>query len=235
MFEILVIFGACLVIFLIFHSQLYAIPIYKLITSLMKDLYLPHHNAFGIGKFIFINVLAFFYKFLLLTIFVAITYFTFFVDQKTKRQNISLSHIVTTIGIIGLLFLASVQQIQRFEYFISEKRKVSGKSTDEKLASLFGWKYKFPKICQIMVNESHQGEFIFDFDLSKDPYMFYHRLMSYHLYPKLSMRFNNHSPKDYLFLYLNKSALDRVPENYKIIVTARNAHYILAIREKEEK
>ena len=233
--EILAIFGACLVIFLIIQSLLYEVPIHKFISLLKKDLYLPHHNTFGIGKFIFINVLAFFYKFLLLTILVAITYFTFFTGQKTNRQYLSLSQIVTTIGIIGLLFLTSVQQIQRFEHFISEKRKVSGKSTDEKIASLFGWKYQFPKICQKMLNEPHQGEFIFDYDISKDPYMFYQRLMSYHLYPKLSMRFDNNSPKDCLFLYLNKSALDKIPENYKIIVTAKNARYILAIRDKEEK
>jgi len=233
MIEILVIFGACLVIFLILQSHLYGIPIYKLIALLKKDLYLPHYNTFGIEKFIFINVLAFFYKFLLLTMLVAITYFMFFTDQNTNKQYLSLSKIVTTIGIIGLLFLTSVQQIQRVEHFISEKRRVSGKSTDEKIASLFGWKYQFPKICQKMLNEPHQGEFIFDFDISKDPYMFYQRLMSYYLYPKLSMRFDNNTPKDCLFLYLNKSALDKIPENYKIIVTAKNARYILAIRDKE--
>ena len=200
-----------------------------------KGLYLPHYNGFGIGKIIGINILALFDQFLLLTMLIGTTYFTFFTDQKTNRQNCSLSQIVTTIGIIGLLFLTSVQQIQRFEHFISEKRKVSGKSTDEKIAGLFGWKYQFPKICQKMLNEPHQGEFIFDFDTSKDPYMFYQRLMSYHLYPKLSMRFDNNTPKDCLYLYLNKSALDKIPENYKIIVTAKNARYILAIRDKEEK
>lgn len=233
--EILVIFGICLIIFLIWKSRLFEISLFKLITLFKNNLYLPHYNIFGIRKIININVLALFYEFLLLTMLIGTTYFTFFTNQKTSRKNLSLSQIVTTIGIIGLLLLTGVQQIGRSEYFIREKNKLSGKSTDEKIASLFGWKYQFPKVCQTMLNEPHQGEIIIDSDLSLNHRIFYKRLMSYYLYPKLSMRFDNQSPADCLVLYSNKNALDKVPENYKIIVTAQNAKYILAIRKKEEK
>jgi len=235
MIEILVIFGACLFIFIKWQFYPYEITLYKIIVLFKNGLYLPNHNAFGSGKIIGINIFVFYYIFLLITILVATTYFRFFTDQKSARQQPPLAHIVTTVGIIGLLFLISVQQIRRTEHFISEKIKVSGKSTDDKIVSLFGWKYQFPKVCQKMLGKHYQGKFIFDFDISKDPYMFYHRILSYYLYPKLSMRFDNNSPNDCIILYLNKNGLDKVPENYKVIFTAKNSQYILAIREKEEK
>jgi hypothetical protein len=232
--DILIIFVACLVIFLIWQSRIFEMPSNKLIALIKNSLYLPHYNTFNIGQILNINVLAFFYAFLLLTIFIVVTYFTFFTDQKAGRPNPLLSQVVATTGIIGLLLFTGVQQIRRIDYFAYEINKFGGKSTDEKILGLFGAKYQFSKICQKVLKGPHQGEWITDFDLSKSPYMFDHRLMSYYLYPKLSMRFDNKSPVDCLVLYSDKNALDQVPEHYKALVTVESAKYILAIREKEK-
>ena len=232
--KVLAIFSVCLVIFLNFQSQLLEITVYKFIALFMKDLYLPHYNIFYVGNIVNINVLTFFYTFLFLTILITIIIFKFFTDQKNNRRNLSLSQIITTTGIIGLLFLASVQQTQRVEYFINEKNKISGMSTDEKIANLFGWKYQFPNFCQKILDEPHQGRFITDFDISIDPYMFHQRIMAYYLYPKLSMKFDNKSPADCLILYSNKNLLDKVPENYEVLASMANARYILAIKKKEK-
>jgi len=234
-FETLVIFSICLVSFLIWLSHLYEMSLLELIVLFKKGLYLPHHNAFRVGEIADTNVLALVYIFLLITILVTVIYFTFFTDEKTKRKNPPHAQIITTIGIIGLLLFTGIQQVRRIDYFIYEKSKLSGKSTDEKIFSLFGSKYQFPKICQKILNKPHQCKLITDLDLSRDPYMFSQRLLSYYLYPKLSMRFDNKSPVDCLVLYSNKNVLNEVPENYRVLVTAENANYILAIRNKEKK
>jgi len=232
--DTLAIISLSLFIFIFWKSSLFGISFFELTNSFKEILNFPHYNGPGTRKIININALVLFYEFLFLTLCVAITHFTFFTDLKTKKHNPTLTQIVTTIGIIGLLFLTGIQQIYRFEHFISEKNKLSGKSTDEKIASLFGWKYQFPKICQTLLRKPCQGSLITDFDLSKDPHLFTQHLMSYHLYPKISMRFDNQSPADCLIVYSNKNILDQVPENYKVILTAVNSNYILAIREKEK-
>jgi len=220
-------------VFLLWISSFFGISFFEFTNSLKESLYFPDYSGLGTRKIININVFMYFYEFLLLTLCIAIINFAFFTDLKTKKHNPTFTQIITTIGIIGLLFLTGIQQIYRFEHFISEKNKLSGKSTDEKIASLYGWKYQFPKICQKFLNEPHQGNLIIDSDLSFNRRSYYRKLMSYYLYPKLSIRFDNQSPADCLILHSNQNILDQVPKNYKVILTAVKNKYILAIREKE--
>lgn len=122
--DILAIFSICLIIFLIWKSRIFGIPFFELTHSFKESLYFPHYNGCGTRKIFNINIFLLFYEFLFLTMCIAITYFTFFTDLKTKKQNPPLAQIITTIGIIGLLFFTSIQQIHRFEHFISEKKQI---------------------------------------------------------------------------------------------------------------
>ena len=98
--------------------------------------------------------------------------------------------------------------------------------------AVFGGLYSFPQASQDILNGRHQGEMLTDFDLSQSPYMFHHRVLSYFFYPKLSLRFDNQTPKDVLFFYYKKNPLEHLPENYRILLKTEDDSFILAVKER---
>ena len=97
---------------------------------------------------------------------------------------------------------------------------------------VFGGLYSFPQASQDILNGRHQGGMLTDFDLSQSPYMFHHRVLSYFFYPKLSLRFDNQTPKDVLFFYYKKNPLEYLPENYRILLKTEDDSFILAVKER---
>ncbi|MCK5083322.1 MAG: hypothetical protein KAR31_10485 [Candidatus Omnitrophica bacterium] len=142
---------------------------------------------------------------------------------------------VTTIGILGLLLFAGVQQIHRFDSFKRERKLLGGKTIDEKNRALLGEKHHFSRAIQDVLEGHHQGTLVTDFDLRKSPYTFYHRALSYHLYPKISLRLDNGSPNDTIVLFYKKDPLQHVPENYKVLLLSEDHNYVLAIKKQSLK
>ncbi|MCK5014466.1 MAG: hypothetical protein KAS66_11665 [Candidatus Omnitrophica bacterium] len=198
----------------------------NLIVQFKNSLYIPHHNSFMVAEIRKVNVMKLFYTFLLSAILITAAYYHF-VRIRTNK-HIPPLEFITTIGIMGFLLFAGIQQVHRLEHFKFEKNKYANKTVEEKFFILFGETYRFSKICQELLPGHHYGKLITDFDISKSPYMRYQRTLSYHLYPKVSLRFKKHFPKDCLILYHKKDPLEHIPKDYKILFASKDNNYILA-------
>lgn len=221
-----------LIVFLFWISQIFDLSPPELISQFKNSLYAPNMNQFVIGEIGGKNVLKLFYGFLLLAMFIAAVSFTLFIHSSQKSQNVSLPDAITITGIVGLLLFSGVQQVHRFDSFKREQNMLGGKTVDKKNQVLFGGKYQFSRATQDALSGYHQGTLVTDFNLRKSPYMFYHRALSYHFYPKISLRFDNGSPKDTILLFYKKDPLQHIPENYKILLMSENRNYVLAIKKQ---
>ena len=229
---ILGIFCLSLLLFLLWMSQISNLSPPELILKFKNSLYFPNMNQFIIEEINGKNVLKLFYGFIFLGTLIMSAGFMLFIYAPDTEQAISYPQAVTLISIIALLLFSGVQQIHRFDYFSHEKKSLAGKTVHEKNLVLFGAKYEFAYACQKALPNNHQGTLITDFDLKKSPYMFYHRLLSYHLYPKVSLRLKNDSPEDILFLFYKENPSEYIPENYKILLSTEDQNYILAIKKQ---
>ena len=156
-------------------------------------------------------------------------YFIIFIYSPNQKQNISFFQIIPLTLIAGLLVFSTAQQFHRYDFFKYEKNMFGGKTIHEKNLAHFGGLYQFPHIIQEALKHQHQGTLITDYNLSQSPYMSHHRALSYFFYPKVSLRFDNQTPKDILFLYFKKNPLQHIPENYEILLATDDKSYILAI------
>ena len=221
-----IIFGLTLIFCLFLEIHISNLSLQDLIVQIKNSLYFPHHNICTVKQIGKVNVLKLFYIFILSTILITATY-CHFTYTKTNKHIPPLEGI-TTIGIMGFLLFTGIQQIDRYEHFKTEKITFTNKSTEEKLLILFGEKYHFSKICQNLLPEYHYGKLITDLDISKSPYIFHQRVLSYHLYPKVSLNFNKHSPKDCLILYHKGNPTAYIPKDYKVLFASKDNNYILA-------
>jgi len=156
----------------------------------------------------------------------------FFPYTLNRKQNISFLQIAPFTLIIGLLLFSAVQQFHRFDFFNYEKDKFGGKTTHEKNLIFFGDIYNIAQIIQETLKHRHRGELVTDYDLLRDPYMIHHRALSYFFYPKVSLRFDNQTQKDILFLFFKNNPLEYIPENYKTFYATNDKNFVLAIEKK---
>lgn len=224
------IFGLCLIFFIFCKARTFNLPLWELVTRFKNNLYFPNHNLCGMGQIADENTLILFCQFLLLTILTTVVCHIFFFNAKSSQKLILSSQIVTMVSMIGFVLFATTQQIHRYEYFRNEETCFRAKTLDEKSLLLFGEIYEFSKACQKILPGRHQGELMTDLDLSKDPYMAWSRLLAYHLYPQVSLRLKNQSPKDCLILFYKKDALKYIPEDYKVLIASKDNNFILAIK-----
>ncbi len=227
--SIAIVFGLSLLFFMAWMSQIFNLSLSELIVQFKNCLYYPNMNKFIIGEIGDKNVLMLFYWFLFFTTLLLGIYYMLFIYSPDKKQSILFSQIVPLTFIAGLLIFSVPQQFHRYDNFIKEKGLFGGKTVDEKSLAWFGGFYQFPQIVQNALKSRHQGEFITDRDLSKSPYMFHHRILSYFFYPKVSLRFDNQTPKDVLFLYDKENPLNHIPENYEILFAADDKSFVFAV------
>ena len=128
-------------------------------------------------------------------------------------------------------FLVPIHEIVPEEKKMEIQNKFGGKTIDEKQFALFGQEYDFSKICRKIFPGVHQGKLVTDLDLSESLHMSSHRILSYHLYPNISLRFDNRSPKDCLILFYKQDPQTHIPENYNVLFTSEDNNYTLALRE----
>jgi hypothetical protein len=173
-----------------------------------------------------------FYWFLAFAVFIIGIYFMLFIYSPKENQKISISQIIPLTLMGGLLIFSIAQQFHRHDFFTYEKNTFGGKTVNEKYMIQFGGLYQFPQMVQEVLKYRHQGEFITDYDLSQSPYMFHHRLISYFFYPKVSLRYDNQTPIDTLFLFSKENPLEHIPENYSILLASDDKSFIFAIKKQ---
>ncbi|MBN1870703.1 MAG: hypothetical protein JW847_09025 [Candidatus Omnitrophica bacterium] len=153
-----------------------------------------------------------------------------------KEQQIdSIIETVMTVCIAGLLLLSGIQQIHRYDFFKNEQNIFGGETVEERNQILFGRIYDFAQTCKKLLPGTHQGKLMTDLDLNNDPYMLLHRILSYHLYPEISLRLDNGAPNDTIVSFYKHDALMHIPENYRILVLSKDKNYILAIENRSLK
>ncbi len=235
---LIIIFSAfcfSLLVYLISLSQITNLSPPELISNFRNSLYIPNMNQCLVGEIDGKNILALYYGLILLSVIIVSVSFLLFIYAPNSEQSISFGQTITLTCILALLTFAGIQQINRFDYFKRENKRIAGKTLHEKNSALFGARYHFAQASQNALSGRHQGILITDLDFSKSPYMFHHRQLSYFLYPSVSLRLDNQSPKDILVLYYKKRPLEHIPENYKILLSSEDKNYILAIKKRSMK
>lgn len=218
--------------FLAWISQIFDLSLPELVVEFKNMLFYPNMNLFVVGEISGKNVLKLFYYFAIFGIFFLGIYFMLFVYNANQPQKISFLQILSLTGFLLVFLFSGTQQIHRFEHFNNEQKSLRGKDTDGKNTVIFGGLYQFPHLSQNALNKRYRGEFITDYNLSQSPYMFHHRALSYHFYPKVSLRFDNQTPDDVLFLYHKQNPLEHIPDNYKIVMESNDRNFILAIKDR---
>ncbi len=226
----MVCFVLCLTIFLFLQGYIFHFSIATFILKFKQSLYYPHYNQIPFGTVNDVNIQYVFMCFVFSTILISGIILKVFSHFKPRKFNISFAPIMASIGIISLVFLAGVQQIRRTEHLTYKKKMFDDKTDAEKNKMIFGSKYEFARISQKFFLRSHQGKLLTDLDVGKSPSMFYHRVLSYYLYPKVSVRIKNNYPEDVLILFFKKNALESIPDNYQILFKSENNNYILAAK-----
>jgi hypothetical protein len=225
--HIVIIFVLTLTIFLVWDARILQLSPWELAIQFKNSLYLPHHNTFPVQDIQGVHALKLYYKFLLTTIVLAIIFYRL---PLNRTRRVSVVKIASAIGLLGVLFFAVIQQVHRINHFSYENNQIGGKTMEDKKLTLFGSKYHFSRICQELLPGHHQAELITDLDFSKSPYMFFKRLLSYQLYPNISIRFNNRSPKDCLILFYKQNPFHHIPDNYEVLFASDDNNYILALQ-----
>jgi len=201
----------------------------ELIVQFKNGLYFPNMNQFIVGQIGDKNVLLLYYWFLLFMWLLMTIYYMLFVYSPNRRQRITFSRLILLSTIGGLLLFAGIQQCHQFDFYKHEKNIYGGKSEEEKNIALFGGLFQFPQASKNILQGRHQGKIISDFDFSISPFMSHHRTLSYFFYPEVSLRLDNQSPKDILFLYSKMNPSEHIPEEYQILMTTDDQKFLLAI------
>jgi hypothetical protein len=175
-----------------------------------------------------------FYIFLLPFLILRTVFLRFLHTAHQQEEKPTTIQISITTCLIGLFLFSGIQQIGRFDYFWNQ-RKFIGKTTEEKKLMLFGQAYMAIQNCQKVLSEFHQGELISDYNMQTHKHMYFHRVLSYHLYPKISLTIDNKTPKDVILAIHKKNALTYIPENYRVLLTTKDQNSVLAIKDRNEK
>ncbi len=226
----LIIIGCFAVTLLFWQSKILHVSLPDLFEQIKTQSYFPHYNGFYAGKMADSNMMQLYYHFLLT--FLVLTLFVHGICSISNKWLVPTSplYIVRVIGLTGLLLMAGIQQLQREKAWDKETSFFEGKTIEQKNLLIFGQLYAFSKTCQQLLPGRHQAELITDFKIAKDPFMTAQRILAYHLYPNLSIRFNNKTPKDCLILFYKTNPLSMVPDDYTVLTATKDENYVLAIQ-----
>ncbi len=204
---------------------------------LMNFLYMNvifHPNCCHPYKFQYLNSTNIYYYAALFTIPITIMSNKLLHLIFSHTHKYSLKAIVTAVAISALALNIILQQYTRTIYFGTLFKTLSNKTTHEKNTLVFKDRYLFPYECQQTIKGYHQGEFITDINFKSPKEMFTHRLLSYYLYPTVSTRLDNKSPKDIFILYKKQNPLEHIPMGYSVKCSFLNNRYLLVQKDEAE-
>ncbi len=74
----------------------------------------------------------------------------------------------------------------------------------------------FAQKTKLLAPGPRNAKFITDWDLNKSPFMFYHRVLAYFLYP-IDIRNVRKEPIDTIVVFNKKNPLEVVPDNFEVL------------------
>ena len=181
------------------------------ITSLLNEFihgfYKPHVNAFLLEIFLGLNV----YTYLYISFLIALG------GTLLWRKKEDPAKIPFKIGMIIFILALFFQTISQSQYFEGEFKNFHNKSVLERNAILLGDSYLFVQRCRDSLQGYHRAQLITGMDMTRDPGMYLHRAISYHLYP-LDIRFRKDTPMEAIIAFRKNHAQESIPDNFRVLI-----------------
>ncbi len=219
---IVIVFSGILLLFTFALSQ-QTTPI-TLLSRLTSILYIPTHNICYLGRLGGLHAYSYFYFLIWLSIVIIR-----FVRIKFHLQSIPFYRFVVVTTFLVYFLLMAFQTVNQLKNFIQEWDVFHERSKEERKLIIFGDIYTFAKYCQKLLPGYHRSELITDLDTSRDPGMYMHRALAYHLYPIDIRSVHADEPMDSVVIYHKKGARDFVPDGFAI-KGIFNEYNILAVK-----
>lgn len=128
---------------------------------------------------------------------------------------------IQTLILTSFLFfgIATTFKMMRFIQIVGwEHNDFHNKSLFEKYEALnLSYPYAFVQFCQKNLKGYHRAGLITDLDLTKDPGMYLHRFLAYHLYPIDIRGVHRQKSEDVLIVFDKKNAAQSLPAGYQMI------------------
>jgi hypothetical protein len=116
----------------------------------------------------------------------------------------------------SFLIIVALQTIGQTYYFIREFQWINGKKTADRYPGALKEIVNFAEFCKQKLPGKYSCQLITDFDMSRDPGMFFHRTLAYHLYP-IDIRDIRRSPANCAIVFIAQNPRSRVPKSYDVI------------------
>ncbi len=203
------------------------IPLDVFLSKMLTRLYIPSQNICIPPQIGELNIQIFWCFFI---IFLSLTSFLLYKILKNNGKNVSFPKIINNICVAYILIIALLQQISRDNFLRKQFHYLKGKTTQEKYISIAPSFYHYVEEVKNLVKGRHTATLLTDKKQDKDPYMFFHRALSYYLYPTISFRYKNNSKEDSIILFYKKNPLNYIPKEYKLIFASPDYNFIVAIK-----
>ena len=151
------------------------------------------------------------------------TFLVFFLFKKALANMnpsitfLSFADIAFKMSVIVFLIGLGLQTVNQIKFLPREFQKYHGTLYHERLPSRFRKPYQFAMLCHRYFPGQHTGEFITDFDLTKDPDMVTHRILAYYLYPVIDIRDRRAPLYDCVVIFKKKQPRAYVPEGFEVL------------------
>lgn len=133
-----------------------------------------------------------------------------------RQQALNLPSLLSGVLTGTLLITMALQTTGQTYYFIREFRRIDGKKTADRYPGALREIVDFAGFCKQKLPGKHSCQLITDLDMSRDPGMFFHRTLAYHLYP-IDIRDIRRSPADCAIVFIAQNPQSRVPKDYDVI------------------
>lgn len=183
------------------------IPLKALLFRLATNSYQPNYNSFSNNNYFYISLI------MLLSIIIV---YTLKMSVWRRQQALDLPSLLSGVLIGTLLITMVLQTIGQTYYFTHEFQWIDGKKIADRYPGALKEIVDFAGFCKKKWPGKHSCQLITDLDMSRDPGMFFHRTLAYHLYP-IDIRDIRRSPADCAIVFIAENPLSRVPKGYDVI------------------
>ena len=180
---------------------------FHILEEFIQGFFIPQANAFRLGKFLGMSV----YDYLYIT-FLIVSTLAILSGKKKSFQAVFFK-----TGIIIFVLAVFLQTIGQSQIFRMEFETLHNKSLSERNAILLDDKYLFIKQCRDSFPGYHRAQLITDMDITKEPGMYNHRAISYHLYP-VDIRFRKDAPVEAIVAFRKNHARESIPDNFRVLI-----------------
>lgn len=226
------IFLALLYTILHFLAKSWDISIIRLINKLGFSSFDPNYNIFAIEPIQGIYSSNVFYLAWATSVVITLAVYRLFIYPSNEILLKQSPKIILITCLVGAICVGTLDQMMRIKYFFFELKQFDDKGDDDFYVTFptFKESYTFARSVREKLKNRHQAEFITNFDLETDPYTAQHRALAYFLYPTISLRLDNKTPKD-TFIYYGKNLDEKnIPANQELIAVSPQHEFILTLK-----